>query len=108
MSQHTRDWSELAVSLYDKLTSRNAEITYEADDMEVWVPSGVGDDVILNYEPTTGTYFYADYVTNIFRTLVMSGGVATNEQDISASFSGIDTSMRMKRSRNSLPNLSSL
>ncbi len=44
MSQQTRDWSELAVSLYDKLTSRNAEITYEADDMEVWVPSGVGDD----------------------------------------------------------------
>jgi hypothetical protein len=44
MSQHTRDWSELAVSVYDKLTSRNAEITYEADDMEVWVPSGVGDD----------------------------------------------------------------
>ncbi len=44
MSQHTNDWSELAISLYDKLTGRNAEIEYEADDMEVWVPSGVGDD----------------------------------------------------------------
>lgn len=44
MSQHTRDWSELAINLYDKLTGRNAEITYEAQDMEVWVPSGVGDD----------------------------------------------------------------
>ncbi len=44
MAQQTQDWSELAVSLYDKLTSRNAEITYEADEMEVWVPSGVGDD----------------------------------------------------------------
>lgn len=44
MSQHTHDWSELAVSIYDKLTSRNAEITYEVDTMEVWVPSGVGDD----------------------------------------------------------------
>ncbi len=44
MSQQTRDWSELAITLYDKLTGRNAEITYEADDMEVWVPSGVGDD----------------------------------------------------------------
>lgn len=43
MSQHTNDWSELAISLYDKLSGRNAEITYEADDMEVWVPSGVGD-----------------------------------------------------------------
>jgi hypothetical protein len=45
MSQQTRDWSELAITLYDKLTGRNAEITYEADDVEVWVPSGVGDDV---------------------------------------------------------------
>jgi hypothetical protein len=44
MSQHTRDWSELAINLYDKLTGRNAEITYEAEDVEVWVPSGVGDD----------------------------------------------------------------
>ena len=44
MAKQTNDWSELAISLYDKLTGRNAEITYEADDMEVWVPSGVGDD----------------------------------------------------------------
>lgn len=44
MAQHTRDWSELAISLYEKLADRNAEITYEADDMEVWVPSGIGDD----------------------------------------------------------------
>lgn len=44
MSHQTRDWSELAASLYDQLTNRNAEITYEADDMEIWVPSGVGDD----------------------------------------------------------------
>ena len=44
MSQQTQDWSELAISLYDKLTGRNAEITYEADEMEVWVPSGVGED----------------------------------------------------------------
>ena len=27
-----------------KLTGRNAEISYEADNMEVWVPSGVGED----------------------------------------------------------------
>lgn len=44
MSQHTINWPELAISLYDKLTGRNAEISYEACDMEVWVPSGVGDD----------------------------------------------------------------
>ena len=44
MANHTNDWSELAISLYDKLTGRNAEITYEADNMEVQVPSGVGED----------------------------------------------------------------
>ena len=44
MATQTTDWSELAISLYDKLTGRNAEISYEADNMEVWVPSGVGDD----------------------------------------------------------------
>jgi hypothetical protein len=44
MANHTNDWSELAISLYDKLTGRNAEITYEAHDMEVQVPSGVGED----------------------------------------------------------------
>ena len=44
MQNHTNDWSELAISLYDKLTGRNAEITYEADNVEVWVPSGVGGE----------------------------------------------------------------
>lgn len=44
MAKHTRDWPELAIALYEKLTDRNAEIIYEADNMEVWVPSGVGDD----------------------------------------------------------------
>jgi hypothetical protein len=44
MANQTNDWSELAISLYDKLTGRNAEITYEADNMEVWVPSGVGSE----------------------------------------------------------------
>ena len=44
MSIHTSSWSELAISLYEKLTERNAEITYEADNVEVWVPSGAGTD----------------------------------------------------------------
>ena len=41
---HTKSWPDLAIELYDRLTGRGAEITYEFDDMEVWVPSGVGDD----------------------------------------------------------------
>lgn len=42
--QHTRTWPELAIGLYDKLTGRNAEITYHFDNLEVFVPSGTGDD----------------------------------------------------------------
>ena len=44
MSEQITNWPELAIHLYDKLTGRNAEITYEADNMEIWVPSGTGDD----------------------------------------------------------------
>jgi hypothetical protein len=40
----TRNWPELAIGLYDKLTGRNAEITYEFDKVAVGVPSGVGED----------------------------------------------------------------
>ena len=39
----TRTWPELAIGLYDKLTGRGAEITYEFDDFELFVPSGTGD-----------------------------------------------------------------
>jgi len=31
-------WSDLAISLYDKLTGRHAEITYELNDLEIFVP----------------------------------------------------------------------
>lgn len=33
-------WPELAIDLYDKLTGRGAEITYEFDNMEIGVPNG--------------------------------------------------------------------
>jgi hypothetical protein len=32
-------WPDLGISLYDKLTGRHAEITYEFDNLEVHVPS---------------------------------------------------------------------
>ena len=44
MANQTNNWPELAIGLYDKLTGRGAEITYEFDDFEVDVPSGTGDD----------------------------------------------------------------
>ena len=40
-----KTWPDLGIELYDKLTGRGAEITYEFENMEVWVPSGTGDDV---------------------------------------------------------------
>jgi hypothetical protein len=40
--EHTKNWPELAIGLYDRLTGRNAEITYEFENMQVKVPSGTG------------------------------------------------------------------
>jgi hypothetical protein len=42
MEQKTSDtqtWPDLAIGLYDKLTGRNAEITYELHGVEIGVPS---------------------------------------------------------------------
>lgn len=41
-SQHTKNWPDLAIGLYDRLTGRNAEISYEFDQLKVKVPSGTG------------------------------------------------------------------
>ncbi len=40
--RQTKNWPELAIGLYDKLTGRNAEISYEFTDMRISVPSGTG------------------------------------------------------------------
>jgi hypothetical protein len=39
MTSDTQTWPELAIGLYDKLTGRGAEITYEFHDLEIYVPS---------------------------------------------------------------------
>lgn len=44
MADNPTTWPELAIGLYEKLTERNAEITYEFDNLEVGVPSGTGAD----------------------------------------------------------------
>lgn len=43
MAQDTTNWPDLAIGLYDKLTGRGAEITYEFENFEVFVPSSAGD-----------------------------------------------------------------
>lgn len=40
----TETWPELAVGLYDALTGRGAEITYNFDHVEVMVPSSATPD----------------------------------------------------------------
>ncbi|ATW89947.1 hypothetical protein halTADL_3245 [Halohasta litchfieldiae] len=40
----TETWPELAIGLYERLTGRGAEITYEFEDMEVDVPDRIGED----------------------------------------------------------------
>lgn len=39
----TETWPELAIGLYERLTGRGAEITYEFEDMAIDVPSKVGE-----------------------------------------------------------------
>ena len=40
----TTTWPDLAIGLYDKLTGRNSEITYDFDNLEVSVPSSASSD----------------------------------------------------------------
>ncbi|MDX1585565.1 MAG: hypothetical protein R3222_02430 [Balneolaceae bacterium] len=44
MSEGTTEWPELAIGLYDKLTGRNAQITYAFEDLEVHVPSAASEN----------------------------------------------------------------
>ena len=48
-------WPELAIDLYDRLTGRGAEITYEFEDMDVAVPSRTGEDAKHAHWQVDGT-----------------------------------------------------
>lgn len=41
-SEHTTNWPELAIGLFERLTGKNAMIAYEFVDMHIKVPSGTG------------------------------------------------------------------
>ena len=41
-TENTKNWPDLALGLYERLTDLNSEITYKLSDMEVFVPSVVG------------------------------------------------------------------
>ncbi len=57
----TTNWPELAIGLYDRLTGRNAEIEYTFEDMEVQVPSKVGDDADHAHWRVDGTVRITTY-----------------------------------------------
>jgi len=41
-TEHATNWPDLAIGLYERLTGRNAEISYEFVDMHVKIPSEAG------------------------------------------------------------------
>ena len=43
-SADNQTWPDLAIGLYDKLTGRGAEISYEMDNLTVEVPSSTNDE----------------------------------------------------------------
>jgi hypothetical protein len=64
----TQTWPELAIGLYDKLTGRGAEITYEFDQFEIHVPSSTAPDALQARWKVNGTLK--------IRTRDHSGGMA--------------------------------
>ncbi len=54
-NQPATTWPDLAIGLYDRLTGRKAEITYEFDDLHVKIPSGTGTNVQHAEWVLTGT-----------------------------------------------------
>jgi len=41
-TDQTKNWPDLAIGLYDRLTGREAEITYDFENMRIGIPSGAG------------------------------------------------------------------
>ncbi|MHB1306366.1 MAG: hypothetical protein ACYDC1_13160 [Limisphaerales bacterium] len=55
MSDPTTTWPDLAASLFEKLTGRGAEITYEFVNLEVLVPNVMGADAKHGHWKLNGT-----------------------------------------------------
>jgi hypothetical protein len=48
--EKTQNWPELAIGLYDKLTGRNAKITYSFKNFKLGIPDKVGSDQKAEWE----------------------------------------------------------
>lgn len=47
MANDVLTWPELAIELFDKLTGREAEIVYEFENLEIYVPAHHAEDAPL-------------------------------------------------------------
>ena len=41
-TEHTTNWPDLAIALYERLTGKHAQTAYEFENMHIKVPSGTG------------------------------------------------------------------
>ena len=48
--EKTQNWPELAIGLYDKLTGRNAKITYNFKNFKLGIPDKVGSNEKAEWE----------------------------------------------------------
>jgi hypothetical protein len=55
MSEHTMTWPDLAVELFEKLTGRGAEVTYEFQNLEVYIPNMLGAETKHAHWKLNGT-----------------------------------------------------
>lgn len=44
MTNETKNWPDLAIGLFERLTGRNAEISYQFENFELHVPSSTAND----------------------------------------------------------------
>lgn len=44
MTDETKNWPDLAIGLFERLTGRNAEIAYQFENFELHVPSSTSDN----------------------------------------------------------------
>jgi len=49
------NWPDFAIGLYDKLTGRGAQITYEFDDLNLYIPNKPGEEADHFHWKLSGT-----------------------------------------------------
>lgn len=54
-TSQSQTWPDLAIGLYDKLTGRGAEITYEMHNLEVHIPSSASPGAVHALWKINGT-----------------------------------------------------